>query len=586
MGMNGKKRRKQKIKTPVVLQMEAVECGAASLAIILAYYGRYVSLEELRVECGVTRDGVKVSNIVKAARKYGLECEGYTMETEHLLRLDLPVVVFWDFNHFLVFEGFKKGKFYLNDPASGPRVVSAEEFSESFTGVVLTFSPLKEFQKGGRKADLFSIIGGWLKGSETAVLFFLLLGLLLILPGIVIPVFSKIFIDDILIKRMDNWLSLLILGMLLTAFLKSGLIWLQKKYLLRFEEKLSITSSARLFQHILRLPVTFFSQRYAGEIGSRVALNNEIAQFLARNLAGTILNFIMIGFYAAVMFYYDFGMTLIGILIAALNMCFLYFISRKIKVQKMKLLQERGQLIGNTMSALQIIESLKAGGNEANFFIKYTAYHTKVINSEQRLSLASNILLTVPELLSGINTALILLIGSYRVMNGLMTMGMLIAFQSLMSDFIKPVNSLVQLGGLIQEMKGNAKRIEDVMVHPEDPEMEREVMISTAPVPPKLTGSIEIRDMVFGYGHRDNRLLKGVSLSLSPGSRVAVIGRSGSGKTTLGRLICGLFNPWEGEILFDGIPRQDIPRAVLNSSIAAVDYGPGNLVNCAGSLLK
>ncbi len=320
---------RKRVQTPTVLQMEAVECGAAALAIILGYHGRYVPLEELRVKCGVSRDGSKASNVLKAARSFGLESDGFKSGIKDLDKVTLPVVIYWNFNHFLVLEGYDRERFYLNDPASGPRSVSAEEFNKAFTGVVLTFKPGPGFQAGGSKPSLVGALKSRLVGEGNALWFLVLTGLALIVPGLVTPTFSRLFVDDFLMKRMDSWLYPLLIGMALTAFLQACLSSLQQSILLRLETKLAVCGSSRFFRHVLRLPVQYYSQRFSGDIASRVSINDRVAQLLSGRLAQSFLHLVMIVFYAAMMFYYSVPLTLVGMIGAALNLAALRWVSRR-----------------------------------------------------------------------------------------------------------------------------------------------------------------------------------------------------------------------------------------------------------------
>lgn len=581
----------RRVKTPTILQMEAVECGAASLAKVLAYFGLIVPLEELREACGVSRDGSKASNMMKAARRYGLVAKGYKREPESLKEVQGPMIVHWNFNHFLVLEGFRKGRVYLNDPAVGPRVISEHEFDEAFTGVVLTFEPGPDFTRGGEKRSLRAALRSRLKGSRVAVIYVVIAGLALVLPGLIIPTFSKIFVDDILVGGARSWIRPLILGMGVAALVVAVLTWLQQSHLLKLETKLAASTSGRFFWHILRLPFKFFTQRFGGEIGSRVAINDKVARMLSAELATTMLSAVMVVFYAVLMIQYDIILTLIGIAIAAVNILALKMVARKRKDANQQLLQERGKLLGVAMGGLQTIETLKASGSESDFFTRWSGYHAKTINAQQQLGLYSQILAVVPPLLLGINVALILGFGALRIMDGEMSMGMLVAFQSLMLSFVKPVNDMVALGGKYQEVEGDMNRIDDVLMYaPEQPSEVGEQ--NNLPVAgggdgdtrvvsdrsanrtfaaSKLEGFLELSDVTFGYSPLESPLIESFNLSLKPGTRIALVGGSGSGKSTVAKLVCGLFEPWSGEVRFDGIPLRQIPRALLNSSFAFVD---------------
>lgn len=581
-----KSQRKRRVHTPTVLQMEAVECGAASLAIILGYYKRFVPLEELRLACGVSRDGSNASNVLRAARAYGLEAHGYKREPEALEELGFPSILFWNMNHFVVLEGFKKDKVFINDPAAGPRTVSRQEFDQAFTGVVLTFKPGPEFKTGGKPEGIVGSLLKRVRGSETAMAYLIVAGLALVIPGLVVPIFTKIFVDDYLVGQLQSWIKPLLLGMGITLVLRGGLTWLKEYYLIRFETKLALGSAGKFFWHVLHLPVVFYAQRSAGDISSRVAINDKVAQILSRDFGSAGLDVLMVGFYAILMFFYDGVLTSVGIGIAVLNIVALHFVARKRKDANKKLLQDTGKLMGASMNGLAVIETLKASGGETDFFSHWAGYQGKVVNGMQDMGSATLPLSSVPPLLSALNTALILSIGGLRVMDGHLTMGALVAFQSLMASFIAPVNKLVGLGGKLQEMHGDMMRLDDVMRYDQDPLLRPERVTGGEPVagapgsedapgeadtPAKLAGDLELRGLTFGYSRLAPPLLEDFHLKLRPGSRVALVGPSGCGKSTISRLVMGLYEPWAGEILFDGKPRGAWPRHLLVNSLAMVD---------------
>lgn len=604
---NTQKTRGNRVKTPTVLQMEAVECGAASLTMILGYYGKMKSLEEVRVACGVSRDGSKASNLLKAARRYGLEAKGYRKEPEALRQIQLPAILHWNFNHFLVLEGFKKDKVYLNDPAVGPRVVTAEEFDNSFTGVVLVFTPTADFVAEATKHSLLKALRPRLKGSEQALAYVIVAGLFLVVPGLVIPVFSKVFIDRILLGRMENWLTPLLLGMLLTALLRGVLTWLQEYHLLRLETKIALRTSGEFLWHILRLPIEFFNQRQAGEIGFRVMLNDRVARLLSRDLANAALNLLMIVFYLFLMVQYNPVLTVIGVAAALLNLAFLKLTARRRTDQNLRLSMEYGKLAGTSMGGLQIIETLKATGSESDFFSKWAGYQAKLMNAEQESGFTNLLLSAIPNLLTALNNVVILAVGGYQVIDGHMTIGMLVAFQSLMTSFMTPVNQMVQLGGTLKEVESDMNKLDDVFKYPlaqrfrqaeSSPsetlhttgETEEIAVIAGTGVNSKalaikeagatsehpemmvkLSGRVELRNITFGYSPLEPPLIEHFNLSLYPGSRVAIVGASGSGKSTVTKVLSGLYEPWEGEVLFDGLPRAQIRRFVLTDSLAVVD---------------
>lgn len=562
----------KRAKVPTVLQMEAVECGAASLAMILAYYEKYVPLEEVRIACGVSRDGSKASNILKAARNYGLEAKGYRREPEALKDMKLPVVIHWNFNHFLVLEGFDKGVVYLNDPGSGPRIVSEEEFDQSFTGIVLAFEEGPDFKKTGGKPSIITALKKRLRGSETALAYVILVGLALVIPGLVIPIFSKIFVDDILLGGKENWLVPLLLGMALTSVLRGVLTSLQQYYLLRLETKIALSSSAQFLWHVLCLPVEFFTQRYAGDISMRVQSNDRVAQLLSGQLATNALNLVMIIFYFALMVQYNILLALTGVLTAAANIFYMKYVSRRRVDLNRRLLQDQGKLSGTAMSGLQIIETLKASGAESDFFARWSGYQAKTLNAEQEMGVSTQFLSAIPTFLTTLTNTVVLVLGGFLIFKGELTIGALVAFQSLMSSFLEPVNGLVSLGSQLQEMEGDMNRLDDVLKYPVD-EQTREDLPADGIKDDheKLEGYVELRNLTFGYSRLEPPLIEEFSLKLTPGSRVALVGGSGSGKSTVAKLVSGIYKPWSGEILFDGKQRESMSRLVLNNSLALVD---------------
>lgn len=567
----------RRVKTPTVLQMEAVECGAAALAIILGSYDLIVPLEELRVECGVSRDGSKAINVIKAARKYGMEAKGVKYENlERLYDLTFPMILFWNFNHFLVLEGFKKGKVYINDPAAGPRVITMEELDASFSGVVLTFEPGPDFKPAGEKPSMAAALRRRLEGSELALSYVVLCGLLLVVPGLVIPTFSRVFIDEYLIGARRSLIPPLLAGMALTAVLRMSLTYLQEYYLLRLETKVALATSTKFFNHILRLPVSYFSQRFAGEIGSRVQINNKVAALISGNLTTTLIDCVLLVFYAVLMALYDVPLTLVCIGIALLNVVGIRMVGRRRTDAARRLMQDHGKLTGTAMNGLSMIETLKASGSESEFFSRWAGYQAKALRSQQDLSQLGEVLNAVPAFVSNFTTAVILLLGSLKVMNGELTVGMLVAYQSLMASFNKPLNTMVGFGAKVQELEADMNRLDDVQKFPIDEQYTREEKPSTAVEAKtegmvKLSGHVELRDINFGYSPLDPPLIEGFNLTIKPGQRVAIVGRSGSGKSTISRLLAGLYPAWGGDILFDGIPMEEVPATLLRNSLAFVD---------------
>lgn len=566
------------VRSPTILQMEALECGAASLAIVLAHFGRWVPLEQLRLDCGVSRDGSKASNIIKAARRYGLVTKGFKTGPQQLRKIKPPSIIHWNFNHFLVLDGFKGDKVRINDPASGPLLISEEELDQSFTGVVLTFEKGPDFEALGEPPRLLPALARRLTGMKAGLIFVILAGLALVIPGLVAPVFTKIYIDKVLLQGYATWLKPLMLSMGIGAMTFGVLTWIQQTYLLRLETKMALGASGRFLWHVLRLPTEFFNQRYAGDISSRVAANNRVAQLLSRDLASNALGTAMIVFFAGLMLRYDVVLTLVGITVVSLNFAALKFISRKRIDANRRLMKDQGKLVGTTMAGLQSIETLKAIGGESDLYTQWAGYQTKVVNVRQQLERYTQLLGTIPPFLSALTTALILGVGSFRVMNGQISLGGLVAFQALMTSFMLPVQGMVGLGSKLQTAEGDMNRLDDVLryrtddIWQDDEDLEPTASSDLDPDGQvKLAGNLELKGLTFGYSRLAPPLIENLDLVIKPGQRIALVGGSGSGKSTVAKLVTGLYRPWQGEILFDGRQRSEIPRSVMNVSMAAVD---------------
>lgn len=558
-----------RVATPTLLQMEAVECGAAALGIVLAWHGCHVPLEELRLRCGVSRDGSKASNVVRAAREYGLQAHGMRFEIEMLREHGFPMILFWNFNHFLVLEGLDEKRAWINDPATGPRIVGMDEFNRSFTGVALLFSPGPAFRKTGRPPSVLASLAPRLRGAGGGLAFVIAASLALVVPGLAVPVFSQVFIDSYLIGRLDGWVKPLLFGMAFTAVLRAALTWLQQTYLMRLESRLSLAASAQFFWHVLRLPVDFFNQRYAGDIAQRVGSNDSIARLLSGQLATNAVALVTLVFYAAVMLAYDPVLAAAGMSLTALNGLMLLLVARTRRDGFMRLQQDRGKLMSVLLSGIQTMETIKANGGEDDFFQRWAGWKARVNNTEQQLGLLRRALAVAPMLISAANVALVFGVGGLRVISGEMSIGMLVAFQSLLASFSQPVNQLTNLAGDLQQAQADLRRLDDVLAYPQ------EAAPAGAVAPPagadRLQGALELRDLRFGYSRLEAPLLDGFSLKLEPGQRVALVGGSGSGKSTVAKLIMGIHQPWSGEILFDGQARAEIAPALLHASLAGVD---------------
>ena len=569
--VKGAPSRRRPVRTPTVIQMEAVECGAAALGIILAYYGHYVPLEILREDCGVTRDGSNAGNVIRAARAYGFDAGGMKLGIAQLDKAPLPAILFWQYSHFVVLEGYSGGRFYLNDPARGRLKVGYEEFNKAFTGIVLKMTPGEAFVKTGGPPNMLSGLVERFRGAKSALTFVVLTGLFLVVPGILVPAFSKIFIDNILLNGRREWLEPLLLGMGATMLLRIILSWLQAHYLLRLHTKLSLSMSAKFLMHVMRLPTNFFQQRYPGDIASRVESNDRVAALLTGQLASSCISLFSVVFYAIVMFTFDAPLTVVGIGVVILILIIVRAFTRLRVDESRRLQQEIGKQYGVMMSGLLTIDALKASGRESDFFARWAGHQAKSTNSRQQLAVLSLWLGLAPELLERLlmNTV-ILGWGGWQVMNGELSIGSLVAMQSLMASFMAPAKNLANLGQSIQTIQADIARLDDVHKCDIDPLLEIGQHLPSQETR-RLSGLVEVNSVTFGYDRLKEPLISEFQLRLRPGGRVAIVGPSGSGKSTMAKVLAGLYHPWQGAILFDGIPAEKVPRPIRSASLAMVD---------------
>jgi len=555
--------------TPTVFQMEALECGAASLAMILAYHGRWVALETLREACGVSRDGSKASNVLKAARRFGLTAKGFRKEPSTLNELPMPSIIHWNFNHFVVLERLDPDYAFINDPATGRRKVGHEEFDAAFTGVVLAMEPGPEFKPGGREPDFIPLLLRRLSNSLSAVLLLVALSMALVVPTILVPTFAKIFVDDVLIKHVEGWFTPLLIGMAITAAARALITAFQQSLLLRLQTKLTVTMVSQLIWHVLTLPMEFFTQRHSGDLANRIAASEQIAQQLSNGVAANALNLVSVVFIALTMAFYDGLLAAISIAMALINVLVLRLVTRQREDLNRKLAIERAKLGGSTIEIIRTIETIKAGGLEDDAFARWAGFQAKVLNAERDLGVNSSFLDACPILLTGLTGAIVLGVGGMRIVDGALTIGGLVALQALLTSLLEPINALVQQATAFLAIKGNLFRIEDIFNYPARPLMPMEHAFEKMPA--KLSGRVELTSISFGYSALEPPLIEDFSLIIEPGRRVALVGASGSGKSTVGRLISGLYRPWSGDIRIDGWPIAEIPQEIFANSVAYVD---------------
>ncbi len=549
----------------MVLQMEAAECGAASLGIILAYHHKFVPIEELRMECGVSRDGSKASYIVKAANKYGLKHTAIRRKYEDVLLLKPPFIIFWKSNHFLVFEGATPNFVYLNDPASGRRKVSHQEFESSFSGIVLSFVPTDTFMPGGKTFNGMQSLQKWLSVGRREFAWLFLLGFLAIIPAMVLPTFSKVFVDQVLINNMSSWIAPLLLAIVVAVGIKTLLEQVSSSILEKLDIKLSTLFSHQFFSKSLSLSPSFYLNRSASEIASRISYIKDISSFATGEMAKIILGTIGVFFYVLVLFWYDVELTFLSILLALCNFFILFQFAKRRKEISQLMAQDEGNLMANLINGFSMLETIKAGGRETEFYQKIIGLDAKIINSAQHNAKMGSYLNVLPFFLFSLNMLAIVYIGGLKVIDGEMTMGMLLAYIIFIGYFYDPILSLVRVSTKVQELQGKLVRIDELLEKSvaETPENNSYVSPGEA--------SLTIENLTFGYNKMAPPLFNALSFSIKHGEKVAFVGPSGSGKSTLVKIITGIYEPWSGEILYGNYPLQSIPPDNLSKELAVVD---------------
>lgn len=578
IGKKIKVKQKKYQKTPTIYQMEATECGAASLSMIFAYFGKHIALEQMRIETGVSRNGCNAKNILKAARKFGLQAKALRKEVKGLLECKPPCIIHWNFNHFVVWEGVKGKYAYINDPAIGRRKLTMQEVDNCFTGVVLIFEKTENFVPQKGKRTLFAFLRRRLKKQYVSLAALAAIGLCLVVPGMVIPIFSQVFIDDILLGGNSKWITIFLAVMGFTVLFQSGLTYYRGYLLEKLQNKLSLISAHSFLSHMLRLPIGFFDQRYAGDLVNRVENNNNVSTFLAGDLAETILNIMVAIFYLVLLLLYSPILTLIGICSIIVNIILIKCSADAISNSAIKQQQDQGKLAGAVFAGLNITGTLKASGVENEYISRIQGYYAKAILLEQKLGRMQQILNAVPAVANEITNVLVMMAGGILVIQGKMTAGMLVAYSSLLTSFTEPVNQLVRFIQKIQTLKADMSRVEDIMKYEEDKKFSQE---ETIPITAKLIGEVELKKISFGYSILEKPFIEDFSFQVSSGSSIAFVGASGCGKSTISKVVSGLYLPWKGEVQIDRQPYQKIPKEIIASSISTVSQ---NITLFSGSI--
>lgn len=558
-------------KVPVVMQLEALECGAACLTMIMAYYRKWVPLEQVRLDCGVSRDGSKASNIVIAGQSYGFEVDGYSMDLDSLRNdMTYPCIIHWNFNHFVVLCGFIGDKAVINDPARGIVKIPIKDLDTAFTGIAIQFTPGKDFVPSGKPRSTIEFAKNRLRGAGAAVAFVMLTTVITYLFGLINPAMTRVFYERLLSGKDIEWLYPFTGIMSALCIAQLIVQWVNTVYSLKINGKLAVMGNADYMWKILRLPIEFFTQRMTGDIVGRQKTNASIAGVIVNTVSPLLLNTVMMFVYLIFMIRYSPVLTLVGIVSVFLNLAVARSMSkRRVNLTRVQM-RDEGKLISATMAGINMAETIKATGAESGYFQKWAGYQASVNTAKRKYEKMNARLGLIPALIGKTAGYAVLFLGVVYTMNGDFTIGMITVFQGYLNAFVSPAMTLIGAGQTIQEMRTQMERVEDVMRYPNDPYV-RDEPISDDVDYSKLLGGVELKNVTFGYSRLGNPIIKDFSIKLEPGSRIAIVGDSGCGKSTISKLISGLYSPWSGEVLFDGKPISDIPRCVFTSSVAVVD---------------
>ena len=576
MAFGGDSRRRRRVRTPTLLQNDPAECGAISLGIVLAFFGRWVPIEELRAACDVTRDGCDGVDLLRAARHFGLEPQGWRKEPQQLHGMRMPLILFWDFSHFLVLEGHARGRYYLNDPNSGRRTVDEDEFDKGFTGVAVSFEPGAHFEPGGRRPGILRRLWPWLRDGKAPLAFASTCGLLLALTALALPLLLNVFVDYVLSGREPSWGGALVIGATAAAGIVYLLTWLRERCLRLLSVRLSLARADHFINHLFRLRTEFFTHGYAGDLTARMQSINEVATAATSQFAGVAIELVTSVLFVVLMIAYDPLLAGVVVALGAASALLTRAVTRSRIEENRRLQREAGNMQGAGMNGLRSIDNLRAVAAENDFFVHFTGYQARELLARQRFTELGHVIAALPGLFLIAGNAAVLGLGGLRVMSGDMTLGAMMAFYVLAASFLLPIGRFVQFADLFQVLEGHLQRLDDVYDAPEDAVLAKGGD-EPAERPPalarrlRLTGRVELRNVTFGYKTTAEPLIADFSLVVEPGQRVAIVGPSGSGKSTLASLVTGIHRPWSGEILFDGQPLAEVSRDLLTDSVSLVD---------------
>ncbi len=567
----------RRVVTPLVLQMHMTECGAACLGSVLAHFGRWVPLAELRQRCGVSRDGSTAAGLARAARHYGLKCTGKSVNARHLLNMPLPQILFWEWNHFLILEGFDGQRAYLNDPAMGRRKLSMDEFAKGFSGIALHLNPEAGFQRGGTPPGMLRRLPPWLRGSAVPMSYLLMCGVMLAVLALIAPVTLGLFVDRAL-GEASQWGTVAAGIVAIAGVFVYLLSWLKQRCMKRLSIRMSVVFGDRLLSKLLRLPIEYFSQRLSSDLTERILSVDRIAKGLQTHLVELVIEFAMSAVFLVAMFIYDVALALVVLGLAAFNVLAARLVERMRTERNHLLRREQSMLTGHGMLMLHQADNLRMTASDDGLFSRWGGHQARELAARQRFVELGHVSAALPGLFMILAHTAVLALGAVQVMFDDMTVGALAAFYVLAGLFLAPIGRIAEAADGWQALAIGLQRIEDILESDEDARYERRNAGSDATATLngrlQLSGHVELRDVTFGYDRGRPPLIRGIDLVIMPGQRIAVVGASGSGKSTLASLVSGAYEPWSGEILFDGLPRGKIPDEVMVRSLSVVDQSP------------
>ena len=562
-------------KVPVFIQLEALECGATCLAMILAYYKKYVSTDQLRIDCKISKNGSNAKNLVEAAHKHGLDAYGFKIEPEELQKQTnfFPCIIHWNFNHFVVLNGFKHNKVFLNDPAEGKITINLKQFSNCFTGICLIFKPNKNFKVNNKPKPILKFTAKTIKNTITVFCLIFIINLINFIINLIKPGFLRFLIDKILNSQNFNFVAPFIFIFTTITITELIIIWFQTVNFLKIKGAIASKNNYKFMWHLLHLPLKFFHYRFTGEIQFRQQFNSSITNQIFETSIPTALNCISIIIILIIMSRYSFNLTLIISSTILISSIFSKIISNKqINISKIQLKNE-GQFNATTIAHLNMIETIKASGQEANFFKIWANNQAKLHNQNFKHHQLNQTLAFIPSLLTELSLKFTIILGAWLIMNQKFTLGMILTFNMLTKLINKPLNSLISTNQQVHFLKTKIERVNDVLNQQKENIFKNNNLIKHKKIK-KLSGKIEIKNLNFMYNSDTTPIFTNFNFKINPGEKVAITGPTGSGKSTLIKLINCLLTPQHGEILFDDTPANQIEKNHFKKSITTLNSQP------------